>query len=143
MSNPSMTRAEREAFLAQTHVGILSVEEPGRGPCSTPVWYRYAPGGSIRITLSPTSRKARLLRSAGRASLCAQTETVPYRYVTVEGPIELRESDVAEDRHEMAHRYLGSARGERYLAATAGGEEILLLLHPAHWRTVDFSKESL
>lgn len=143
MSNPSMTRAEREAFLAQTHVGILSVEEPGRGPCSTPVWYRYAPGGAIRITLSPTSRKARLLRGAGRASLCAQTESIPYRYVTVEGPIELREADVSEDRREMALRYLGTARGERYLAATSGGEEILLLLHPTHWRTVDFAKESL
>jgi nitroimidazol reductase NimA-like FMN-containing flavoprotein (pyridoxamine 5'-phosphate oxidase superfamily) len=138
-----MNRAEREAFLAQTHVGILSVEEPGRGPCATPVWYRYEPGGSIRITLSPTSRKASLLRKAGRATLCAQTESVPYRYVTVEGPIELRETDVSEDRHEMAHRYLGAARGDRHLAATEGSPEILLLLHPAHWRTVDFSKESL
>ncbi len=143
MSNPRMTRAEREAFLAQTHVGILSVEEPGRGPCAAPVWYRYEPGGPIRITLAPTSRKARLLRKAGRASLCAQTESLPYRYVTVEGAIELRETDVSEDRHEMAHRYLGAARGERYLADTEGGAEILLLLHPAHWRTVDFSKESL
>src|SRR5215510_9385932 len=104
MSNPSMSRAEREAFLAQTHVGILTVEEPGRGPCAVPVWYRYAPGGSIRMTLESTSRKAHLLRKAGRASLCVQTETVPYRYVTVEGAIELRETDVAEDRTEMAHR---------------------------------------
>src|SRR5262245_701842 len=110
MSNPSMTRAEREAFLAQTHVAILSVEEPGRGPCATPVWYRYEPGGPIRITLSPTSRKASLLRKAGRASLCAQTESLPYRYVTVEGAIELRETDVSGDRHEIAHRYLGAAR---------------------------------
>lgn len=143
MSNPSMTRAEREAFLAQTHVGVLTVEEPGRGPCAVPVWYRYAPGGPLRLTLSPTSLKARLLRVAGRASLCAQSESVPYRYVTVEGPIELHAADVSEDRREMAHRYLGAARGERYLAATAGSPEILLLLHPDHWRTVDFSKESL
>ena len=143
MSNPSMTRAERESFLAQTHVGVLTVEESGRGPCAVPVWYRYAPGGPIRITLSPTSRKARLLRAAGRASLCTQTESVPYRYVTVEGAIELIESDVSEDRREMAQRYLGAARAERYLAATSGDPEILLLLHPAHWRTVDFSKVSL
>lgn len=142
MSNPSMSRAEREAFLAQTRVGILSVEEPGRGPCATPVWYRYAPGGAIRLTLESTSRKAGLLRKAGRASLCVQTETAPYKYVTVEGAIELRETDATEDWTEMAHRYLGAARAERYLAGSSG-EQILLLLHPAHWRTVDFSKVPL
>ena len=138
-----MTRSEREAFLAQTHVGVLTVEEPGRGPCATPVWYRYAPGGPIRITLSPASRKARLLRSAGRASLCVQSERIPYRYVTVEGAVELRGVDVSEDRSEMALRYLGAERGERYLAASAGGEEVLLLLHPEHWRTVDYAKVPL
>jgi nitroimidazol reductase NimA-like FMN-containing flavoprotein (pyridoxamine 5'-phosphate oxidase superfamily) len=143
MSKSSMTRAEREAFLAQTHVGILTVEEPGRGPCATPVWYRYAPGGPLRVTLEATSHKAGLLRRTGRASLCAQTEGVPYRYVTVEGAIELRETDVTEDREEMAHRYLGAERAKLYLARTAGsGKEILLLLHPAHWRAVDFSKSA-
>jgi PPOX class probable F420-dependent enzyme len=145
MSNPTMTRAEREAFLAETHVGVLTVEEPGRGPCATPVWYRYRPGHSIRITLSPTSRKAALLRRAGRAALCAQTESPPYRYVTVEGPIELQEGDLTQDQHEMAHRYLGAKRAEAYLSASAasGSSEVLLLLHPAHWRSVDFSKPAL
>jgi hypothetical protein len=28
----TMTRAEREAFLADVHVGVLSIAEPGRGP---------------------------------------------------------------------------------------------------------------
>ena len=27
-----MTKAEREAFLADVHVGVLAVDEPGRGP---------------------------------------------------------------------------------------------------------------
>ena len=34
-----MTRTEREAFLAETRVGMLSVNEPGRGPLTVPVWY--------------------------------------------------------------------------------------------------------
>jgi PPOX class probable F420-dependent enzyme len=144
MSNPTMTRAEREAFLAETHVGVLTVEEPGRGPCATPVWYRYTPGNPVRMTLSPTSRKAVLLRRAGRASLCAQTESVPYRYVTVEGRIEIQEDDPAQDRHEMAYRYLNTERAEAHLASIeASGSEVLLLLHPAHWRSVDFSKLAL
>ena len=36
----AMTRAEREAFLAETRVGILGVVEPRRGPLTVPVWYQ-------------------------------------------------------------------------------------------------------
>jgi hypothetical protein len=34
-----MTREEREAFLAGAHVGVLRIDEPGRGLLSVPVWY--------------------------------------------------------------------------------------------------------
>jgi hypothetical protein len=68
--------------------------------------------------------------------------SLPYRYVTVEGPIELLEVDVAEDQREIACHYLGPEFGKRYLAANAAtlAHEILLLLRPVHWRSVDFSK---
>ena len=45
----AMTRSEREAFLADVHVGIISIENPGRGPLSVPIWYLYEPGGEIAI----------------------------------------------------------------------------------------------
>ncbi len=33
-----MTREEREQFLAAVHVGILSINQPGRGPLTMPLW---------------------------------------------------------------------------------------------------------
>ena len=36
----AMSRAEREAFLAATRVGIVSIAEEGRGPLAVPVWYQ-------------------------------------------------------------------------------------------------------
>jgi PPOX class probable F420-dependent enzyme len=137
-----MTRDEREAFLADTHVGVLAVAEPGCGPCIVPVWYRYSPGDVVRITIGSTSRKAALLRAAGRASLCAQTETVPYKYVSVEGPIEIGTSDLEANQREMALRYLGQRLGERYLVATAAElrKEWLVILRPERWWSVDFSR---
>ena len=36
-----MTRQERERFLSDLHVGIISVPEEGRGPLTVPVWYAY------------------------------------------------------------------------------------------------------
>jgi hypothetical protein len=35
----AMTKPEREAFLADVHVGVISIPEPGRGPLTVPVWY--------------------------------------------------------------------------------------------------------
>ena len=47
----SMSRAEREAFLAEVHVGVLAVAAgPGRGPLVTPVWYSSQPGGLLSVT---------------------------------------------------------------------------------------------
>jgi len=40
-----MTKQERETFLADLHVGIISVPEQGRGPLTVPIWYLYEPGG--------------------------------------------------------------------------------------------------
>jgi len=145
MATLTMTRSEREAFLAEVHVGVLSVAAADRGPTSSPVWYRYTPGGPIRITASPATRKVRLMQRAGRATLCVQTEALPYRYVSVEGPVEIVDADVRAEQRVIAHRYLGEKLGERYLASQAAGlaDEVVLQLHPEVWWSRDFSKLSL
>ena len=38
----AMTREEREQFLADVHVGIISIQEDGRGPLTVPIWYMYS-----------------------------------------------------------------------------------------------------
>ncbi len=86
MAVGSMTKAERDAFLADVHVGILAVDEPGRGPLALPIWYRYV-DGVVVIGMDGDSLKARLLRAAGRATLTVQTEAPPYLYASVEGPV--------------------------------------------------------
>jgi hypothetical protein len=78
----AMTKREREAFLADLHVGIISIPEEGRGPLTVPIWYSYEPGGELRVVTARTSRKAQLLQHAGRFSVCVQTETPPYKYVS-------------------------------------------------------------
>ena len=108
----TMTQAEREAFLADVHVGIVSVDDPGHGPLSVPVWYAYEPGGTVDVLTGGQSRKARHMRAAGRFTLCVQTETVPYCYVSVEGPITLiRDTVGPEERRQLAYRYLGQELG--------------------------------
>jgi len=139
----AMSRAEREAFLAETRVGIVSITDGGRGPLTVPVWYRYEPDGELRFATGETSRKARLVRSAGRVSLCVQTETPPYLYVSVEGPTTIDKVDFERDTREMALRYLGPKMGEAYLAATYPNgttTEVLVRMRPQRWWSADFRK---
>jgi nitroimidazol reductase NimA-like FMN-containing flavoprotein (pyridoxamine 5'-phosphate oxidase superfamily) len=57
----SMSRAEREEFLAGLHVGVLSVASPdGRGPLTAPVWYTYQPGGTVNVSTGGSQVMIRL-----------------------------------------------------------------------------------
>lgn len=142
--NPTMTKDEREAFLAGTHVGIFAVSEAERGPCAVPVWYQYTPGDVVRITMPESTLKIRLLRIAGRASLCAQQESLPTKYVSVEGPVEILKDDPAPYQREMAERYLGPKLAPRYLASMANApRELVVVLRPERWWSVDHSRLAL
>ena len=55
----AMTTQEREAFLADLHVGVISIAEEGRGPLTVPIWYSHEPGGEIWFTTVRASRKER------------------------------------------------------------------------------------
>ena len=54
----TMTKEEREAFLADIHVAVISVAEDGHGPLVVPIWYSYEPGGAVRIITGRASRKS-------------------------------------------------------------------------------------
>lgn len=142
MSALTMSRAEREAFLAATHVGVVGITEAGRGPLAVPVWYRYEPGGQVRFVTGARSRKAALIRKAGRVGFCVQTESPPYQYVSVEGPVTIGEPDHERDVREMAIRYLGEQMAQMYLAMMAAEPEpsILVIMKPERWYSVDYSK---
>ena len=138
-----MTKGEREAFLADVHVGVLSVNEPERGPLTVPIWYAYEPGGEIVVLTGPNSRKGRLLSVGTRVSLCAQTEAPPYAYVTAEGPVvAIEPSNDDSDIRPMAVRYLGPEQGAQYADSAGEGGGIVVRIQPEHWLTVDYAKDT-
>ena len=69
-----LTREERERFLSEPHVGVVSLADGDRGPLSSPVWYTYEPGGDIVFCTRLETRKAKLLAPGARASFLVQVE---------------------------------------------------------------------
>ena len=139
----TMSREEREAFLAEARVGVLAVSSAGGAPLLTPIWYSYEPGGDVVMTTAGGSAKTALLRSAATASLCVQTETAPYKYVVVEGPVSVADGVESAWRRGIAHHYLGDELGDMYADATMDSEPtaVTVRLTPERWRTTDFGKQ--
>jgi PPOX class probable F420-dependent enzyme len=143
----TMTKDEREAFLADLHVGVVSVAREGQPPLTVPVWYLYSPGGDVRIVTGADTQKGRAIRSMGQFSLCAQDEAPPYRYVTVEGPVAAIEPcDLERDLRPLARRYLGVEGGDQWVAenggAAAGQGDVVIRLRPRRWLSADFGKDA-
>jgi uncharacterized protein len=115
-----MTEKERQEFLAEPHIGVLSVAVGNaRPPHTTPVWYGYEPGGSITFfteTQGRKSRKARYIERAGVLSLTVQREEFPYKYVTVEG------SAVGSHRLPRASSRRSSLNREQGLCSSRSGQ---------------------
>jgi PPOX class probable F420-dependent enzyme len=141
-----MTQQEKETFLAAVHVGVLSIPREGQPPLTAPVWYGYEAGGEIWLVTGRNSRKGKLLTPGCHVSLCVQDEKPPYKYVTVEGTVSaVKPSEIERDVRPLAHRYLGRARGDQYIATTGSAEpreeNILVCIRPRRWLAVDYAKE--
>ena len=135
-----MSTDEKQNFLADLHVGVIAINESGRGALTVPVWYDYEVGGNAWFVTGENSLKGQLLTNGARMSLCAQTETAPYQYVSVEGCVtDIRPATEAE-LLAMAVRYLGEEQGTQYAQASGIEGQITVVLTPERWLAVDYSK---
>ena len=143
-----MTEQERQEFLAEPHVAVLSVaRELDRPPHATPVWYAYEPGGYVTFftgTQGRKSRKAEFVESAGVLSLTVQREAFPYGYVTVECTVVRADRPpAAEQALAVARRYMLEEQAKGFVAAELGHptpEFVLFTAKPDRWLTFNFSE---
>ena len=136
----AMTETEKQEYLADLHVGVLSLNNDSKGPLTAPIWYDYEPGGELWFITEPNSLKGKLLDVGVRLSLVAQSEDPPYKYVSVEGPVVSIDESTKDDLLAMAVRYLGDDGGRQYAenSNTPGG--IIVRVKPERWLCVDYGK---
>lgn len=132
--------ADREAFLAEPHIGALAIASGGeRAPLTLPIWYQYEPGGELWFMVEKNSRKTPLIEAAGRVSLMVDRTTPTVRYVSVEGPVVTTEPGTLDQLREMATRYLPPGAAEKYLAfaATDHADQLTVRVRPERWYSSD------
>ncbi|TCC36434.1 pyridoxamine 5'-phosphate oxidase family protein [Kribbella speibonae] len=139
-----MTLEERQAFLAESHIGVLAVERAGRSPLAVPVWYDYEPGGEVVIWIARGSVKHRSISQAGRFSFLVQQEEPPYKYVTAEGPAVIDTEPPARAQVlKIVRRYESEDEAAAYLdSAPEDAAMILVRMRPQKWLSTDYSKEA-
>ena len=71
--------------------------------------------------------------------MTVQTESAPYQYVSIEGPVSLEPAH--HDELALAKRYLGDELGAWYVEHNPRTNDSLTVrLRPERWRTFDFAK---
>lgn len=141
-----MSVRDRELFLAEPHIGALSVSAGlDRGAFTVPIWYQYTPGGEAWVLTEARSRKARLIEAAGRFTLMVERVMPTNRYVSVEGPVTRMVPGTDELLREIAERYLPPDEVPAYIdfAERELGEQIAIYLHPERWLTADLGPGSI
>lgn len=141
-----MSEQQREEFLADTHVGVLSVAGgPGQAPTSVPTFYAYEPGGELTM-FTGTQRRApkRIdrIKEAGVVSFVVQREQMPPAYVTVEAELVSTSKPTHEQMLTIARRYMPEEHAQGYVQTELGDPEnlvILLTFRPTRWLTSDTS----
>ncbi|MER5928922.1 pyridoxamine 5'-phosphate oxidase family protein [Streptomyces sp. NPDC002054] len=132
---------EREAFLAEPHIGSLAVARPekDRAPLVVPIWYVYQPGGDLWVVTGVDSVKARLMAEAGHFSLLAERVTPTVRYVSVEGRIVSTTPTTDDEMRTVAAHYLPPGSVEAYLELSANelGPQQTVRMRPEHWLSAD------
>jgi len=136
---PAMIPAERDAFLAETRLGILTTLRSDGSPVAVPVWFEWD-GTTVRIFTGAGTGKARRLQRDPRASLLVVNHVGESEaWVAFDGTVTIRTDGGIELAEHLARRYwdLSNAEHKAELAGwrKAAGALRVLELTPTRIRT--------
>lgn len=134
-----MPLPDRDAFLQEARIGILTTIARDGAPISVPVWYEWD-GERARVFSSKTSAKiGRIERAPWASLLVTNVVSEPEFWVAIDGTIEIRAEGAIELAEQLAERYWDLSETER-AAAVKGWRKnasslVVLELTPTKIRT--------
>ena len=135
-----MSEREMQTFLDEPRIGHMVTLQSDGSPQAAPIWYEYR-DGQFLVWTDRFTRRFKNIVVDPRVSLSVASEDEPYRYVTAEGTVTVRESDVEATAISIAVRYQGAERGTAFLEEYhKDGVSVLLVLTPSKlvtWKNDD------
>ena len=139
--------SEMRELLTAPHIARLAYIWHDGTPRVVPMWIFWN-GQEILMGAPPSSPKMRVLADHPVVALSVDTDTWPYRVLTIRGPVTLEAvpmASLAESFPEypaMARGYLGEAGSEQFLAAQRQtfGRWTRIALRPDSVRFLNFAK---
>ena len=129
----------RDAFLAETRIGILSTAGEDGRPISVPVWFEWD-GSNARVFTSAGSPKINRLERDPWVSLLVVNSVGEQEYwVAIDGRVEIRDEGASELAKRLADRYWDMTDAEHKktvdMWVTEGATLRLLEIVPTQIRT--------
>jgi PPOX class probable F420-dependent enzyme len=108
-----MASPDRNAFLSETRLGILTTRASDGTPIAVPLWYEWD-GERARMFSNATAGKVRRLQRDPRASLLVTNVLGEQEYwVAIDGTVALRREGAIELAERLAARYWDLSKPDR------------------------------
>ncbi len=101
-----MSTDERRQFLESHRLAVLGVERGAKPPHLSPVYY-VLDGDDLLVSVTQTRAKTKLIKRAGRLSLCVLDEQFPFRYLRVEGSARFENDGAVELMLQVGEKMQG------------------------------------
>jgi len=118
---------DREKLLSDANIAILATVDNRNRPHGMPIWYMYQDGKFI-MSAGKTSQKVRNVQRMGNATLVIDRREPPYHAVMIRGRAEIGPRPDDDWLFQLAIRYLGLERGEKYFQGL-GDDIVTITLH--------------
>jgi PPOX class probable F420-dependent enzyme len=128
------------SLLEAPSPAVLTTTRKNGSALTSPVWFRWAGGGTFEVVIAHGDVKLQHLERDPRCSLLIFEAAMPFRGVEVRGEATMTPGDMADVRRSIAGRYLGSDElGARYAVERAARPGVLITLHSDEPRVWDLS----
>lgn len=117
-------------YLEPSRIAVVATIGRDGMPQLTPNWYVFK-DGKIMISTTKERLKHKNLIRDGRMAVCIYTEPVAMNYVTITGPVEIRDDDsIWPDSHLIVERYVPADLVETRMATLRTQNRVIIDLIP-------------
>ncbi len=128
------------SLLEAPSPAVLTTTRKHGSALTSPVWFRWAGGGSFEVVIARDDVKLQHLERDPRCSLLIFEAVMPFRGVEARGEATMTHGDMADVRRSIAGRYLRSDElGARYAVERAAKPGVLISISSDEPRVWDLA----